>query len=285
MRQTRDFLELKAFIQRCRRTDLDKLIKFTNLPRGGLKQDIQLRLISYLDQDPSTEFLSALRELKELMYSPVNLQSQQSNGYSNASCPSSEVPASLMYLSGSTIRSPTESSNNNTGLNPCLKVTEVSSASEQDQLRHNPYIVQPNMSVFGPTSLDGLNSTKSGQQQSLQKDSSTQLPQSSMSSGNLTINSSVWTAWDSVNQSLSQNRVTTSQSCISGKFQNLSNPNQTYGTSFLPIPSNSSMSDGHSKMHVQSEYPQNSIPTSCIDSKRATVAHKIGPLITLAGAC
>uniref|UniRef100_A0A5K4EWT5 Putative sumo ligase n=1 Tax=Schistosoma mansoni TaxID=6183 RepID=A0A5K4EWT5_SCHMA len=72
MRQTRDHLELKAFIQRCRRADLDKLIKLTNLPRGGLKQDIQLRLISYLDQDPSTEFLSALNELRGLMYNPVS---------------------------------------------------------------------------------------------------------------------------------------------------------------------------------------------------------------------
>uniref|UniRef100_A0A3Q0KTB8 Putative sumo ligase n=1 Tax=Schistosoma mansoni TaxID=6183 RepID=A0A3Q0KTB8_SCHMA len=286
MRQTRDHLELKAFIQRCRRADLDKLIKLTNLPRGGLKQDIQLRLISYLDQDPSTEFLSALNELRGLMYNPVNFQFQQSNGNFDPHCPSSDIPASLMYLRDSTIRCPTESSKNSGGPNSCLTGTKISCSLQKEQLNHNPYVVQPNINVFGQSSPDELDSTKNRQQKSQQTDSSDQLPQSPLFPGNPVINPSVWSSWESVKKLLPENRVTISQSCTSGKSQNLSsfNPHsQTNVASSLPILSNSAMSDGHSKINVHSECPQSSIHTHSTDSRKATVTHKIGQLITLAG--
>ncbi|CAH8444252.1 unnamed protein product [Schistosoma rodhaini] len=286
MRQTRDHLELKAFIQRCRRADLDKLIKLTNLPRGGLKQDIQLRLISYLDQDPSTEFLSALNELRGLVYNPVNFQFQQSNGNFDPHCPSSDIPASLMYLRDSTIRCPTESSKNSGGPNSCLTGTKISCSLQKEQLNHNPYVVQPNINVFGQSSPDELDLTKNRQQKSQQTDSSNQLPQSSLFPGNPVINPSVWSSWESVRKLLPENRVTISQSCTSGKSQNLSsfNPHsQTNVASSLPILSNSAMSDGHSKINVHSECPQSSIHTYSTDSRKATVTHKIGQLITLAG--
>ncbi|CAH8476234.1 unnamed protein product [Schistosoma guineensis] len=283
MRQTRDLLELKAFIQRCRRADLDKLIKLTNLPRGGLKQDIQLRLISYLDQDPSTEFLSALHELRGLMYSPVNLQFQQSNGNFDPHCPSNDLPSSFVYLRDPTIRCSTESSKNSSGPNPCVTGTKTSCVLQKEQLRHNPYVVQPNTSVFEQSSPDELNSTRSRQQKSQQTVSSNELTQSSLFPGNPVINPSVWSSWESVNKLLPENRVTTSQSHTSGKSQNFNPHSQTNVALPIPILSNSAMSDGHSEIHVHSECPQSSIHTLSTDSRKAAVTHKIGPLITLAG--
>ncbi|CAH8481677.1 unnamed protein product [Schistosoma margrebowiei] len=286
MRQTRDLLELKAFIQRCRRADLDKLIKLTNLPRGGLKQDIQLRLISYLDQDPSTEFLSALHELRGLIYSPVNLQFQQSNGNFDPHCPSNDLPSSFVYLRDPTIRCSTQSSKNSSGPNPCLTGTKTSCVLQKEQLRHNPYVVQPNTSVFEQSSPDELNSTRSRQQKSQQSVSSNELTQSSLFPGNPVINPSVWSSWESVNKLLPENRVTTSQSYTSGKSQNVSNFNPHSRTTVapsIPILSNSAMSDGHSEIHVHSECPQSSIHTLGTESRKAAVTHKIGPLITLAG--
>ncbi|CAL8092728.1 unnamed protein product [Calicophoron daubneyi] len=64
MRADQDYQVLRAIIQRCKRPELDKLIKLTNLPRGGLKQDLQLRLLSYLEQGPSDAFLGALNGLQ-----------------------------------------------------------------------------------------------------------------------------------------------------------------------------------------------------------------------------
>ncbi|VDP94872.1 unnamed protein product [Echinostoma caproni] len=63
MSRESDFEEYRALILRCKRPELDKLIKSTDLPRGGLKQDLQLRLISYLDQEPPDAFLNSLNDL------------------------------------------------------------------------------------------------------------------------------------------------------------------------------------------------------------------------------
>ncbi|TPP65433.1 hypothetical protein FGIG_09889 [Fasciola gigantica] len=64
MNRGSDFEEYRALILRCKRpAELDKLIKSTDLPRGGLKQDLQLRLISYLDQEPPDAFLNSLNDL------------------------------------------------------------------------------------------------------------------------------------------------------------------------------------------------------------------------------
>ncbi|KAG5453702.1 E3 SUMO-protein ligase pias1 [Clonorchis sinensis] len=57
------YAQLRSFIQHCKRSQLDALIKFTNLPRGGLKPDLQLRLLSYLDEAPNPVFISALNDL------------------------------------------------------------------------------------------------------------------------------------------------------------------------------------------------------------------------------
>ncbi|KAF7255074.1 hypothetical protein EG68_08130 [Paragonimus skrjabini miyazakii] len=64
MRHDLDYSELRSYIQRCKRWELDKLIKLTNLPRGGLKPELQQRLISYLGQDPSPRFLALLNDFR-----------------------------------------------------------------------------------------------------------------------------------------------------------------------------------------------------------------------------
>ncbi|KAA3680203.1 uncharacterized protein DEA37_0007409 [Paragonimus westermani] len=64
MRDDFDYVELRSYIQRCKRWELDKLIKLTNLPRGGLKPELQQRLISYLGQDPSPRFLALLNDFR-----------------------------------------------------------------------------------------------------------------------------------------------------------------------------------------------------------------------------
>lgn len=212
-----------------------------------------------------------------------DLQFQQSNGNFDPHCPSNDLPSSFVYLRDPTIRCSTESSKNSSGPNPCVTGTKTSCVLQKEQLRHNPYVVQPNTSVFEQSSPDELNSTRSRQQKSQQTVSSNELTQSSLFPGNPVINPSVWSSWESVNKLLPENRVTTSQSYTSGKSQNFNPHSQTNVALPIPILSNSAMSDGHSEIHVHSECPQSSIHTLSTDSRKAAVTHKIGPLITLAG--
>ncbi|KAA0188791.1 E3 SUMO protein ligase PIAS2 [Fasciolopsis buskii] len=81
MNRGSEFEEYRALILRCKRPELDKLIKSTDLPRGGLKQDLQLRLISYLDQEPPDAFLNSLNDLLlRQKNSAVALSGSQPNG-------------------------------------------------------------------------------------------------------------------------------------------------------------------------------------------------------------
>ncbi|KAH8850407.1 E3 SUMO-protein ligase PIAS1 [Schistosoma japonicum] len=209
------------------------------------------------------------------------MQSRQSNGNVDHSCPSNDLPASLLYLSASTNRCPVESSKN-----PCLTNAKLSCSLQKNQFPQNSYTSQPNISVYSSSS-DDINSTKEKQQQSQQTGSSNHIPQSSMFTGNPVINSSVWTAWASGNKLLPENRVSTNtQSWLPEKSQHLSNfdsSSQVTSTSSLSISSTSTISDGHLKTPVHSECSRNPVCTLSTESRKANVAHRIGPLITLAG--
>ncbi|KAK4473613.1 hypothetical protein MN116_002965 [Schistosoma mekongi] len=214
-----------------------------------------------------------------------DIQSRQSNGNFDHSCPSNDLPP-LLYLSASTNRCSVESSKNNVGLNPCLTNAKMSCSLQKIQFPHNSYIPQPNISAFGP-SPDDINSTTKKQQQSQQTGSSNHIPQSSMFSENPVINSSVWTAWASGNKLLPENRVPeNTQSWLPEKSQHFSNfdySSQATSTSSLPISSTSNISDRRSKTTVHFDCSQNPVSTLTTESRKANVAQKIGPLITLAG--
>ncbi|CAH8462025.1 unnamed protein product [Heterobilharzia americana] len=292
MRRIRDVQELKACIQRCRRADLDRLIKLTNLPRGGLKQDIQMRLISYLEQDPSTEFISALHELRTLMYGATNIQfSRQRNGNSNPPYSSDDPPASLLYLTAAANRS-LELLENNTGPHPYLSSSKTNYGCQKDQSFCNLPTSQshPNStSVVQQSSFSGVNIAKEREQQFQNEDSFNQLMHRSSLSVNPMINPSVWAAWTSANKLLPEHQsAANSQLCSSQSpqtsFSNFHSCSRTAATSSLSTSSSSNMTVVNSSLSKYSECTQSTVGAPCSESKIATITYKIGPLITLAGA-
>nr|CAH8832446.1 unnamed protein product [Trichobilharzia regenti] len=280
MRDMRSLQDLKACILRCRRSDLDRLIKLTNLPRGGLKQDIQLRLIAYLDQEPSTEFLVALIELNKRMYSTNNLQpTRQANGKANPSQPTNDPLTSRLYLTAAattTTSRPTEIPVNNHQSHPRSTGTNVNFSCQKDQSHSslpNSQLCQNSTSVVEQSSSSSMNAEIERQHQFQQTSSSYQFPYNSSISQNPMITPSVWAAWASANKLLPKHQGAKNSSSELLETSHSSSCSHIAVTS-IPNPSNQGLS------FVSS---QTSACTSGSESNKAGVTYKIGPLITLAG--
>ncbi len=63
----------QEFILSCKRKTLENLLKAGNLPIGGLKQELVLRLLRYIDLGPSAEFQAAIFAEMQAALSPRGL--------------------------------------------------------------------------------------------------------------------------------------------------------------------------------------------------------------------